>query len=81
MGQGSGETMNYIKKLEGESYEFRQRIAHANRVVREFYIYLQSSKFQGVCEDHIATHEVQSYLDRIGGILIGDAIYSEEDNG
>jgi hypothetical protein len=74
--------MNYIKKLEAESYDFRQRIAYANRVVREFYIYLQSPKFQGVCEDNIATHEVQAYLDRIGGILIGDAaIYDEEDNG
>jgi hypothetical protein len=72
--------VNYIKKLEAESYDFRKRITLANRVVREFYIYLQSSKFQGVCEDNIATHEVQAYLDRIGGILVDDPWYKEETN-
>jgi hypothetical protein len=52
--------VNYIKKLEAESYDFRKRITLAN--------------------SNIATHEVQAYLDRIGGILVDDPWYREETN-
>ena len=73
--------MNYIKKLEAESLEYRKRIAETHKVIREFNIYLQSPKFQGVCENNIATHEVHAYLDRIGGILVSDPWYREENDG
>lgn len=41
-------------------------------IIREQRAYLAGSKFQGVCENYISTHEVNEMLFRIEAALTGD---------
>lgn len=64
--------MHYSERLKAEIQAREDRIAAALDTIIQFRTYLVSEKFQGICENYIATHEVHSWVDRISDDLFGE---------
>ena len=64
--------MNYIKHLEQENAELRQRAELANKEIADFLVFLASPKFTGLengeRKDWIATTDVKLRLMEIRGL-------------
>ena len=57
--------MNYIKKLNSENQDLKDKLNEINEMASEFSKYLSSSKFHGTCEDNVAVWEPKKLLQEI----------------